>query len=123
MAMRGRTTALALALVGVLGATANAADIPTTPAGDPAHGKAVFRGTCVACHGEDGKGVVPGAPDFTDPKGPLAKSDALLLQHMERGYRSPGAMMAMPPKGGNPRLSDQDFRDVLAYLRQAFGKK
>ncbi len=123
MARRARTTALALALAGALGVTAKAADIPTTPLGDPAHGKTVFHGTCVACHGEDGKGVVPGAPDFTDPRGPLAKSDELLLQHMERGYRSPGALMAMPPKGGNPRLSDQDFRDVLAYLRSAFGKK
>lgn len=100
-----------------------APDVPTTPKGDPAHGEKIYHTTCVACHGEDGKGVVPGAPDFTDPEGPLAQGDQVLLNHMEYGYRSPGALMAMPPKGGNPALTDQDFRDVLAYLRQAFGHR
>ncbi len=113
---------LAAALVAATSARA-LPDIPTTPAGDAAKGRKVFHTTCVACHGEDGKGVVPGAPDFTNPKGPLAQSDQVLLNHMEYGYRSPGALMAMPPKGGNPSLTDQDFRDVLAYLRQHFGHK
>ncbi|RME68329.1 MAG: cytochrome c [Alphaproteobacteria bacterium] len=104
-------------------AAASAADIAASPAGDAARGNKVYHGTCIACHGRDGKGAIPGTPDFTDPDGALAKSDAVLLQHMEEGYRSPGALMAMPPKGGDPRLSDQDFRDVLAYLRSAFAKK
>ncbi len=32
-------------------------------------------------------------------------------------------MMAMPPKGGNPSLSDDDIHAVIAYLRQAFAGK
>jgi mono/diheme cytochrome c family protein len=31
-----------------------------------AQGKAIYDRDCVACHGPNGKGVVPGAPDFTD---------------------------------------------------------
>lgn len=120
--LRGAAAAVALVLLGTLPVRA-APDVPTTPKGDPAHGEKIYHTTCVACHGEDGKGVVPGAPDFTDPKGPLAQGDQVLLNHMEYGYRAPGALMAMPPKGGNPALTDQDFRDVLAYLRQAFGHK
>lgn len=120
---RSLAALLVAGIFAVSGAAHAAPDIPTTPKGDPSHGKKIYHTTCVACHGNDGKGVVPGAPDFTDPKGPLAQSDQVLLNHMEYGYRSPGALMAMPPKGGNPSLGDQDFRDVLAYLREAFGKR
>ena len=122
----GQSLALTMLLVALTSLPAlalPAPDVPTTPKGDPAHGKKIYHTTCVACHGQDGTGVVPGAPDFTDPDGPLAQGDQVLLNHMEYGYRSPGALMAMPPKGGNPALSGQDLRDVLAYLRQAFGGK
>ena len=34
-------------------------------------GAAVYRQTCMACHGANGKGAIPGAPDFTNPNGPL----------------------------------------------------
>ena len=125
LGMRFRLSPLVavLAALAVPALALAAPDVPTTPKGDPAHGKKIYHTTCVACHGEDGTGVVPGAPDFTDPEGPLAQGDQVLLNHMEYGYRSPGALMAMPPKGGNPALTDQDFRDVLAYLRETFGSK
>jgi cytochrome c5 len=85
-------------------------------------GKAVFGQTCVACHGVDGKGAIPGAPDFTASTGPLSKPDGILLRHMIDGFKSPGSPMAMPPRGGNPSLSDDDLRAALAYIRANFGK-
>ena len=86
-------------------------------------GKAVYGQTCIACHGADGKGVLPGAPDFTAAGGPLSKPDAVLLQHVISGFQSPGSPMAMPPRGGNPQLSDENVHEALEYIRQQFGRQ
>jgi len=84
-------------------------------------GKVIFDQTCVACHAPNGKGALPGVPDFTRKDGRLAKSDDVLLQHIANGYQSPGSPMAMPPRGGNTSLSEGDLRNVLNYLRETFG--
>lgn len=95
------------------------AAVATEPAG-AASGEAVFRQTCIACHGENGKGVVPGAPDLTRSDGPLAQSDEVVIRHIIEGFQSPGSPMAMPPKGGNPALTQADIEAVLAYMRERF---
>jgi len=97
-----------LAAVGV----AHAADPP---------GKAVYEGTCIACHGPDGKGVLPGVPDFTTANSPLAQPDALLQKHITEGFQKPDSPMAMPPKGGNPSLTEAQIAEALAYIRKTFG--
>ena len=86
-------------------------------------GKAVYGQTCIACHGADGKGVLPGTPDFTAAGGPLSKPDSVLLQHVISGFQSPGSPMAMPPRGGNPHLSDENVHEALEYMRQQFGRQ
>ena len=85
-------------------------------------GLAIYTQTCVACHGTDGSGSLPGVPDFTGRNSPLSKSDATLLKNISEGFQSPGSPMAMPPKGGNPDLSAADIQAVLDYIREAFGK-
>jgi len=89
--------------------------------GDPKAGNAIYHETCIACHGPDGRGAVPGALDFTKKGGPLSKPHATLTQHIKNGFQEPGAPLAMPPKGGNPALNDQQIEDVHAYLHKAFG--
>lgn len=37
-----------------------------------------------------------------------------------KGVQRPGAPLAMPPKGGNPALTENDLRAVLGFLRRAF---
>ena len=85
-----------------------------------ASGKEVYNGTCIACHGADGKGVVPGAPDFTASDTPLKKEDAVFIKHMMNGFQSEGSPMAMPPKGGNAKLKKVDMVNVLKYMRKEF---
>lgn|SRR5574337_53604 len=88
-----------------------------------AAGSAIFHQTCIACHGADGKGAVPGAPDFTDPNGVLSKSDQVLEGFIKNGEHTPGVAIAMPPNGGNANLNDEDIKSVIFYLRHAFGKQ
>lgn len=83
-------------------------------------GKTLYAQYCLACHGADGAGMMPGVPDLTDKAGVLAKPDALLLSSMLNGVQRPGAAVAMPPKGGNPALTEEDMQAVLAYIRQEF---
>jgi len=90
--------------------------------GNSAAGAQVFAQNCVACHGADGTGALPGTPDFTAASGPLAKSDEELLRHMSEGFQTPGSPMPMPAHGGNHELNDQDMANALAYLRSEFGR-
>ncbi|HXV73449.1 MAG TPA: cytochrome c [Sphingomonadales bacterium] len=91
--------------------------------GSAENGKSVYETTCVACHGNNGKGTIPGAPDFTKKNGPLSKSDFELYINITEGFQSPGSAMAMPPNGGNPDLTAKEIKDVIAYLRAQFEKK
>ena len=96
--------------------------IAAMPATKGLTGKEIFHGTCVSCHGVDGKGAFPGAPDFTRRDGPLSKPDDVLIDHVTNGFQSPGSPMAMPPKGGNPNLDEVGIKAVISYLRKTFGK-
>jgi cytochrome c5 len=89
--------------------------------GDAKNGDVIYHETCVACHGEKGTGEVPGAPDFTKKGGVLSKPHSVLTQHIKDGFHEPGVPLAMPPKGANPDLSDQDIMDVHQYLHKQFG--
>ena len=101
-------------------ATATAStSTPSLAPGDPARGARIYAETCVACHGENGKGAIEGVPDLNAR---MAKSDEVLLRHIVEGFQSPGSPMPMPAKGGNPDLTDQDMADTLAYLRKSFGQ-
>ena len=80
----------------------------------------MYNQTCIACHGADGIGEIPGVPDFTEADGVLAGDDAILLDHILNGFQSPGGLMPMPAKGGNYALTIRDIRNVLTYLHQHF---
>lgn len=83
-------------------------------------GKAVYSQTCIACHGANGKGTIPGVQNLAASDGPLAKSDEELINSITNGLQSPGSPMAMPPKGGNPALTVDDIKAVIDYLRSTF---
>ncbi len=86
-------------------------------------GAKVYEGTCIACHGETGKGEIPGVSDFTLKDGSLAKSDDVLFDHILNGYQSENSDLEMPALGGNEELSEQDIKNVIAYLRATFQTK
>lgn len=88
-----------------------------------ASGASVYQGTCIACHGAGGEGTLPGVSDLTESNGPLTKSDDELKRNIVNGFRSPGSPLTMPPKGGDPSLSDEDIDAVIRYMRETFGNR
>jgi len=85
-------------------------------------GQEVYEQTCIACHGKNGKGTVPGASNFTVSDGVLSQNDEILLKRISEGYRSENSPMAMPAKGGNPLLTETDLRHVITYMKSQFSK-
>jgi mono/diheme cytochrome c family protein len=110
--------ALLVSLMAPAAASANGVAAP----GDAAAGQSIYSQTCIACHGANGKGTIPGVNDFTKTDGPLAKSDEELAKSISEGLATPGAALTMPAKGGNPSLTDGDILSLIAYLRSEFGK-
>ena len=97
-------------------ATATAQAAAGTKAGDPAKGKNIVETTCSACH----KTGVLNAPKTGDgaawaPR--IKQGQATLVEHVLKGFN------AMPPRAGNPSLTDEQARDAVAYMvAQAAGK-
>ena len=85
-------------------------------------GKEIYENNCLACHGADGTGNLPGMPDFTESQGSLSKSDTVLLDNIINGFQSPGGLMPMPAKGGNSALTNTDMSTVLDYIRNSFNQ-
>ncbi len=88
---------------------------------DDAAGKAIYDSTCTACHGVGAVGVTGLGPALADNAFVQAKTDAEMVAFIKEG-RDPShpdntTGIAMPPKGGDPSLDDQDLDDVVAYLR------
>lgn len=77
-------------------------------------GMTLYEATCIACHGANGQGTIPGVPDL---KSRMAKSDPELIASILNGYQSKGSPMAMPAKGGNPALTEADAAALVQYLR------
>ncbi len=72
-------------------------------------GQAIFEQNCAVCHGADGVGVVPNAPDFTDVAFVAQRSATDFFQVVTEGRG------AMPAWQG--RLSAEERWAVIEYLR------
>ena len=113
-------TALAILLAAC--ATAEPTVAPTTaPLGDAAAGQALYAGTCTACHGADAKSVTGLGKDLTGSEFTSGLSDSELVQFVLSGRPSTDPAnttgVDMPPKGGNPALTEQNIQDIVAFLR------
>ena len=107
-------------------APAVAADT-TSPAGggdyvgDAANGEELFNQTCAACHGQGGVGVDGLGPAMIDNEFVTSSSDSELIEFLEVGRPADApdneSGITMPPKGGNPSLTEEDLADIASYLR------
>ena len=94
---------------------------PSVAAGDSAKGKDLFAGTCSACHGPSGEGVTGLGKPFTTSDFVPSQSDEQLLAFLKVGRPTSDPAnttgVDMPPKGGNPALTDEQLMDIIAYIR------
>lgn len=94
---------------------------PAGTVGDATNGGTLYQGTCIACHGADAKGLPNLGKDLTISTFVAEKSDSELVEFLKVGRPASDPAntvgVDMPPKGGNPALTDQDLADIVAYLR------
>lgn len=102
--------------------SAEAEEATAVPAGDAAKGKELFATTCAACHGPEGKGVQGLGKDMTTSTFIAEKNDADLLAFVKVGRAPTDPLnttgVLMPPKGGNPALTDEQLMDIIAFVRE-----
>lgn len=91
--------------------------------GDAAAGEKVYQVSCVACHGPDARGVA-GLGKSLHPEDSnfiSERTDAELVEYIKVGRRVDDPLnttgIDMPPKGGNPAMTEQQMYDVVAYMR------
>ena len=122
--------AMSLALVACGGSGGSAPSAPpAAPAeptaevhtGDAAAGKTLFDSVCIACHGPGGEGITGLGKPFTTSEFLLTVNDQQLLDFIKTGRPSTDPAnttgVDMPPKGGNPALTDAQLMDIIAYVR------
>lgn len=82
-------------------------------AADGGKGAELFKKTCAMCH----QTGVAGAPKLGDKAdwGPrIAQGPDTLYKHAIEGFN--GAKGAMPAKGGNPALSDDEIKVIVDFM-------
>lgn len=84
-------------------------------------GEELFRSTCAACHGQDARGL-PGlgknltTSQFVDEQS-LDDFVEFLKVGREAGHPENTTGIAMPPRGGNPALTDDQLRAIAQYVK------
>ncbi len=92
-----------------------------TAKGDVNKGKAKFNASCISCHGAEGKGITSLAPSLQTSAFLKSQTDEQLIAFIKKGRDKNDPVnttkIAMPPKGGDPSLTDSDLTDIVAYMR------
>ena len=97
---------------------------------DATNGERIYRGGCIACHGDGGKGAPQTStefkrpdtfPDFTICKQTTAEANNAWKDIIAHGGPARGFSQIMPAFDGV--LTSDEMNDVVAYLRQFCTKK
>jgi cytochrome c5 len=108
------TLAAAVIFASLAVAPVGAQQFPEFPEARLKQGRAIWLGTCEACHAND----VAGAPLVTNrtswaPR--LAKGKEALYKSALGGLTGPKGTQ-MPPRGGNDKLTDDDVKAAVDYM-------
>jgi mono/diheme cytochrome c family protein len=124
--------ALAIPVLVALTAITTLADSSPSPSpsgsaaalpGDPAKGASVYGQNCATCHGANLEGGIGAVLNPIDKLPGVANPlDPTFLINIITNGRTPQTgdpkQIPMPPKGGNSALTDQDVKDLAAYIIQ-----
>lgn len=88
---------------------------------DAARGQRLYAANCALCHGQSGEGKAMLGKTLQESEFVRGLSDEEMVEFLKEGRRADHPLnqrgVDMPPKGGNPGLSDQDLHSIVAYLR------
>ena len=84
-------------------------------------GRDHYLATCALCHGAEGEGKARLGKALQDNSFVESLSDEELVEFLEEGRPAWDPAnergIDMPPKGGNPDLTDENLMEIAAYLR------
>jgi disulfide bond formation protein DsbB len=113
-------TFVLLVVIGLLLVACGGAE-PTSAPETIAEGKKQYLATCSACHGADARGVENLGRTLIGSEFVQDSTDAELLEYVKVGRAVDDPLnttgIAMPPKGGNPALTDGQIDSIIAYIR------
>ena len=89
----------------------------SSPKGDLT-GEQVFQSVCKTCH-EPGIAGAPKVGDKAQWAASIKKGYETLVQHAVNGIQESGKVM--PPKGGNPELTDVEVQRAVVYMANRSG--
>ncbi len=109
---------LTLAILAACGGGGGAASPADQAAAD---GKKHYDKVCATCHGKDANGLPKLGKGLRNNEFTKSQSDAELVEFLKLGRPATHPLnttgVDMPPKGGDPTISDQDLQNVVAFLR------
>lgn len=86
-----------------------------------ADGQRLFMANCGLCHGQSAEGKPKLGSGLRNNEFVDSLSDDDLVAFLQEGRRADHPLnekgVDMPPRGGNPGLTDDDLRRIVAYLR------
>lgn len=96
---------------------------PVSTAMLPPHsGHELYLANCASCHGVRGQGQPNWGTPLVASQFVQNNNDSNLLRFLKRGRMAndPQSVMGgnMPPRGGNPRLTDRDLEALVAHMRE-----
>jgi mono/diheme cytochrome c family protein len=84
-------------------------------------GAGLYKKTCAACHGQEGKGVPGLGKDMTTSAFVAGLDDAGLVAFIKAGRTADDpantTKVPMPAMGGNPNLTDDELSAIVAHIR------
>ncbi len=77
-------------------------------------GQRVYQGLCISCH--NGLPGIPKVGDMAVWESRIAQGMALMYERAIKGFISEGGIIAMPPKGGNINLTDEEVKAAVDFM-------
>jgi mono/diheme cytochrome c family protein len=112
-AMCFRATVVVMLAAVLSGSWALAQSLP----GNPKKGEAIYQQHCVRCHGASGDGLGRDVKDLVIPPASFQSMKSRSKTDMELFLAIKQGVLFSPMHGWADRLSDQEIRDVLDYIR------
>lgn len=85
--------------------------------GNPKNGEKIFQQHCVGCHGTSGDGLGSDIKGLIVPPANFRAEKSRTKTDMELYLAIKQGVLFSPMHGWADRLSDQEIRDVLSYIR------